>query len=353
MTAGVCLTIATQVAAEDAQGWSVYGQLNLGLMSVDNGGSRENYFAENLSAPSRLGVLGAFDVNGQDTLRIQFETGFGLTNLSQVAPGRDDLSIQVDRTNLRVFEVSYQSQRFGKVSLGQGSMASDGASGVDLTGTSLALGPAIADLGGATEFLQPDGTPSGVFVGDVFDDLDGPRRFRIRYDTPVWNGFRFSAAYGQEVLRSNNNLDYRDVGVTYAHETSAYIFEAAASYEWIDSVEERALVSASALHRATGLSASVATGANRIGEGRYVYTKLGLQRDLFRFGKTAFALEYYHGDDFGFSNSRSKAVGVGLTQNIERLNLDLVASLRRYDLSSDTSQFQDIDVAMLGARWRF
>jgi hypothetical protein len=298
-------------------------------------------------------VLGEFQVGGQDTLRFQVETGFGLTNLSAVSPENDGLDVDLDRTSLRIFEVSYASPRLGRLSLGQGSMASDGASGTDLSGTGLAIGPAIGDLGGATSFLLSDGTASGITVGDVFDDLDGPRRFRVRYDTPDWNGLTASVAYGQEVLRSGNSLDYRDIALRYTFSTSAITLEAAASYEWLGDVEERALASASVLHMSSGLSATIATGANQVGEGRYVYAKLGVQRDLFSFGTTALAVEYYRGDDLGFVGSRSKAIGLGLTQNIQSLNLDLVASVRRYSLSSDTAQFQDVDVALLGARWRF
>ena len=137
--------IATEVTGKGSSGWQVYGQLNFGVLSVDNGGSRETYFAEIPHVPSRLGVLGELQVGGQDTLRFQVETGFGLTNLSAVSPENDGLDLDLDRTALRVFEISYASPRFGRVSLGQGSMASDGASGTDLSRTGLAIGPAIGD----------------------------------------------------------------------------------------------------------------------------------------------------------------------------------------------------------------
>lgn len=344
---------ASAAETEAARDWSFYGFLNFGATRVDDGKSTDSYVAENPSAPSRIGVLGQIPIFDTETVTAQFETGFGFTDLGEVSPSNDGFEINLDRTVLRIFEVSHESTRTGKVSFGQGSMASDGASGVDLSGTGLAIGPAIGDLGGGTEFLRADGTGSGVFVSDVFDDLDGPRRFRARYDTPVWNGFRVSGAYGQEILRSGNDFLYRDIALTYAANTETFAFEAATSYEWIDNVEERSLLSASLLHTETGLNATLASGANQIGEGRYLYTKLGLKRDLFRAGTTAVAFEYYDGDDFGFTDSQSDAVGLGLTQNIKELGLDLVAAFRRYGLSSPTADFEDITVTMIGARWRF
>ncbi len=343
----------TRSHAETPSGWQVYGQVNLGLMSVDDGADQEAYFAENPHIPRRFGFRYTSLIGTDATLMFQFETGFGLTDLGEVSPDNDDLDLEIDKTVLRKFEVIYAAPRFGQLSLGQGSMASDGASGTDLSGTSLAIGPAIGDLGGATVFLPTSGENAGPTVGDVFDDLDGPRRLRARYDTPRWNGLSFALAYGQEILRDGNDLNYRDVGLSYARETNTLNLEAAASYEWIGSVEERVLFSASVLHKISGLSATLASGANHVGAGKYIYAKLGLQRDFFRLGRTSIAVEYYDGGDLGFAGSDSRAIGIGLTQNLAEYGVDLVAAHRRYDLTSSETEFQTIEVTMLGARWRF
>lgn len=340
--------------AGSAQGsWEIYGQLNLGALTVDNGAGSETYFAENPHVPSRLGARFQLPVQGTAELTFQVETGFGLTNLSEVSPSNENLNIDIDRTVLRRFEVIYGAPSWGALSLGQGSMASDGASGTDLSGTGLAHGPAIADLGGGTPVLFARGTPSGLTVADIFDDLDGPRRLRVRYDTPDWRGVTLAMAYGQEVLRSGNDLDYRDIALRYSRATDLFTAEAAASYEWIGQVEERFLVSAALLHMASGLNVTAAHGANRIGDGNYAYVKLGWTGELVPTGRTAIALEYYDGDDFGFAGSSSHAVGLGLTHSIARLNIDLVAALRRYNLTSNTDRYADVTVTMIGARWRF
>ena len=216
-----------------------------------------------------------------------------------------------------------------------------------------ALGPAVGDLGGRTQFLAPDVSDTGVFVEDVFDDLSGLRRFRLRYDTPSWNGLTLSFAHGTDILRRGRNLDFTDMALTHSFDTENVILEAIASCEWVDRVEERAVASASLLNKQTGINATVATGANQRGEGGYVYAKLGVTGDLTRHGPSAIAVAYYNGDDLGGKGLRSEAIGIGVTQTIEAWNLDLVAAWRRYDVTSPMQAFRHVDVIMLGARWQF
>lgn len=339
--------------ADEATGWDVYGQLSFGLLAIDNGAGSESYFAENGQIPSRVGVWYRHRMSSGGLLKFNFETGLGFTDLSEVSPDNDGLDVEYGKTALRKFEVIYVSPRAGTFSFGQGSMASDGASGVDLSGTGFAHAAAIGDLGGGTEFLLAGGTGSNVFVSDVFDDLDGPRRFRLRYDTPEWQGLTASVAAGREILRSGDDRTFHDVALAYALETDAYNAEAILSYEWIDTSEERVLFSAGVLHKQSGLNVSIATGANQIGAGAYVYVKLGLQRELFAMGRTAVSLEYYDGNDLGGTGSNSEAFGLGVSQQIHALDIEIVGAVRRYDASQSSTQFQPIDVAMLGARWRF
>ncbi|MEL6119959.1 MAG: porin [Pseudomonadota bacterium] len=351
--AAATLPMAPTWAGENRLGATIYGQLNFGVLQVSNGAGRESYVAENPSIPSRVGIRWLLPLQNASALTIQLETGLGLTNLSEVSPTNDTLEFDFQRTDLRLFELIYTSDVWGRLSLGQGSMASDGASGADLSRTGLALGPAVGDLGGSTQFLAPDGSDTGVFVEDVFDDLSGLRRFRLRYDTPSWNGLTLSFAHGTDILRRGRNLDFTDMAVTYSFETDDIVLEAIASYEWVDRVEERAVASASLLHKQTGLNATVATGANQRGEGGYVYAKLGVVGDLTRHGPSAIAVAYYDGDDLGGQGLRSEAIGVGVTQNIDAWNLDLVAAWRRYDVTSPMQAFRHVDVVMLGARWQF
>ena len=92
--------------------------------------------------PSRVGIPWHVPFENASPLTIQFETGLGLTNLSEVSVANDRLRFYFHRSDLRRFELIYASDAWGRLSLGQGSKASDGASGADLSRTGLALGQA-------------------------------------------------------------------------------------------------------------------------------------------------------------------------------------------------------------------
>ena len=320
-------------------------------MAVDDGQDTETFFGENKQPPSRIGLRYSAPVGAGGTIDFVAETGFGLNGLNDMSPMNDAIEMDFDRRALRKLEVILDTARFGRFSIGQGSMASDGAAGVDLSGTTQANGVAVADIGGGIAFRRADGTPSGTVLGDVFNDLDGPRRLRVRYDTPEHAGFSASVAYGQEVLRDGNDFDYSDAALRYANDIGATMLEAALSYEWVDSVEEHLVASGSILHAPTGLNLTLAGGAQQVGEGGYVYIKLGLIRDIFPVGATAFSVDYYRGEDFAFAGADADALGAALSQRIDRLDLDLFITHRRYSLASHTEAFSDVEITMFGARW--
>ena len=100
---------------------------------------------------------------------------------------------------------------YGGVRLGFGNTASYSTAEVDLSGTAVASYVQVPDYGGGFAFrqragaLMPGGahggfvfSPAGSYgpaVGSVYDYFDGlGRDDRIRYDSPVWNGFQFATS---------------------------------------------------------------------------------------------------------------------------------------------------------------
>jgi hypothetical protein len=93
-------------------------------------------------------------------------------------------------------EVSLDSKRFGKLSLGKGATASYGSASVDLSQTSVISYTTISDTAGGMLFRQSsDDTLTNVRIVDAFNSLDGlNRRDRVRYDTPTFYGFRLATS---------------------------------------------------------------------------------------------------------------------------------------------------------------
>jgi hypothetical protein len=351
MAVAGCLVV-THANAQTAGEWDIYGQLNLGVLSIDDGVDSNSYFTDNDNSNSRVGFWYSFPSTGTSQLKFNFETGLGLSGSAGVTPEKDELTSHYSRREIRKLEFIYTRDGAGQFSAGQGSMATDGAGEVDFSGTSIVQYPGVGDLGGATLFRFADGSQSVTRVGGAFRNLDGSRKFRVRYDTPSFGGFSFAAAYGQEVLVSGVDNDFYDVSGTYTNEDDVYKLTARLGYAWVDPGNENFVGSAGILHKPTGLNAAFAGGALQDG-GEYFYLKAGIIRDLIAAGSTAFSVEYYTGDDFAFAGSEAEMIGLAVVQRIDRYNLEIYGSYRTHQLASATDAFRDIDLTMIGARWKF
>lgn len=342
-------------SAQGATGpeWEFYGQLNLGVVSVDDGSNTSTTITDNDNSNSRFGLILKQSLQNGDEVRFHFETAVGFTGSSSINGSDDSFEFDYTRTELRKFELIYSSKRVGKFSFGQGSIATDGTAEADFSGTSVIAYSSINDQAGSQGFRLSGGTLSGVAVGNAFSAFDGSRRFRARYDTPNFSGFSLGVSAGTEVLARGVNGEFYDIGLTYDKDYGGVKLAGRLGYSFRDGVEELLLGSTSVLHEPTGLSLTVAAGQEQIGDAEYVYIKGGFQKDFFAFGRTSFSADYYEGDDFAFSGSDSSSVGIAVVQKIDNANLELYASYRTFELDGDAQSFDDLDVIFFGARYKF
>lgn len=294
-----------------------YGQFNPSFQSFDDGVEEYNRASDNSSSNSRIGfwVEQAF---GENTLKFRFETAFGFRasdGTNQTSKG--DVT-SWSRTNLRHVDLQFETAKYGTFSAGQGSMASDGITGADFSGTGLGAGVSVADIGGGYAFRTSTGTLSGVSIGDAFTDLDGPRLGRLRYDSNNYGGFTFSASYGTDILATNNDRETYDIAVRYSNdELGAFALDAGLAAAWTEQTgrQDRRDVSGSVsvLHKDTGLSMTVAAGDRDI-SGNYAYAKLGYSADLIAAGSTSFSVDYYDGSDLVTAGDSSESWGIAAVQ---------------------------------------
>ena len=231
----------------------------------------------------------------------------------------------------------------------------------------------VADSAAAQILRLSDGTldPNGLEIGDVFANLDGDRRFRIRYDTPAFANITFAAAYGRNLLSDDadtRDANLFDASLTYANTyNDAVEVEAGFGYNWKEGVSDGPDVnswggSASVLHQPSGLNFTFAAGTEDAGGGdnsNYWYTKLGLLRDFVAWGATAASVDYYQGADFaldedaGIDSTDSTSWGLALVQTIDRANTELWLTYRSYDYADNASSFDDGSALFGGARFKF
>ena len=214
---------------------------------------------------------------------------------------------------LRKAEGYLNSQQFGVLWLGQGSMASDGTAEVDLSGTDVIGYSNVSDLAGGQLFAFADRNGlSAVNVGSVFSNLDGlSRKLRVRYDTPSFAGFTLSSSYGTQVVPEPTEIDVWDVALRYAGEFGGFKMASAVAYSDTGSAN-RYDGSLSVLFVPTGISVTAAGGYDDGLDspgGRYLYGKLGYQRQFLEQGVTAISIDAYTGDDIATARLRELFVG--------------------------------------------
>lgn len=330
------------------------GQLNMGVLSYDDGGET-NTFApadnDNSSSRVRLQILGDM---GEWSMEGIAEVEYQPLASNVVSQLDDDPIWDFDKGNIRKLESIFSSERYGAIWLGQGSMASDGTAEVDLSGTTVIAYSSIADTAGGQFFRFNDGTLSDVTVGDAFSNFDGlGRKVRIRYDTPSFSGFQLKASYGQDALNDDDASQY-DVAAAYTGEFQDFTVAGAVAYSWNESNDvERLDGSFSTLHT-SGVSLTIAAGAQHAaGSGEYGYAKLGYERAFFDAGATAMSIDHYLGNDLNAPGSDSSSLGLAVVQDIDAANLELWLTWRDYDYDDGDGGYRSGSAVFGGARFRF
>ena len=101
--------------------------------------------------------------------------------------------------------------------------------------------------------------------------------------------------------------------------------------------------------------AALAAGAFYLGgdDPVFYYAKLGYQRDFFAFGKTALSVDVHQTNDQQEEGDEARAIGFQFVQNVDDWGMDAFFNFRNHSLERDGRSFDDLNIAMIGARVRF
>jgi len=332
-----------------------YGQVNLTYQSFDDGQETTSNIVDNGNWNSRLGFTISQPIN-ENTLRWRFETGLTLRNSALVSQTETPDWGDWERTLLRWFEVAYESD-VGTFSLGQGATAANGTAGLDDSFTFVAGATDSSDGFAAFRFRDDAGQLTNVTVGQVNSALDASRRFRLRYDTPVFSGVMLSASYGQNVLVTADENDYYEIAARWTGDLGDLAVRSALGYQWIDNpngdLTRRLAGSFSLVHEPTGLNFALSAG-NQYNGPSYYWARAGWQTDGLSVGTTSLSIDYYNGTDFLSDGSRTENWGIYAVQDIDSLSLNLYAGWRTFAYSDTLgSGYQDATGVLAGVRWSF
>lgn len=332
-----------------------YGQINSGYLSYDDGQDSRGEIVDNNISNSRVGVTLTWKLQGKSTLKFNIESGLGFRQSNALSQTSDLDFWRFRKPDFRKLEFAY-TNKFGVFSIGQGSMTSDNLTEYDLSGSASGANSDYQATSGGFAFVRADGTSSNLRVRSVFPTLDGTRRLRVRYDTPEFKHFSLGFAYGTEVLTFGNDNIYYDGSLRYTNTVGGVKINGGVGYAVVNlqhgGITRQVVGSVSALHEATGLSATVAAATVRNG-GDYVYIKLGWTGDVIDAGKSSVGVEYYHSNDLGFANGSGDSWGLVAVQKVDKINTEFFASYREYSVNQPGQSFRDSNAIYLGGRWKF
>jgi len=395
---------------------TLYGQVNQAVMFWDDEFESNTYVVNNKTSTSHFGFVGSAQINSEWSAGYRLEIETAAANSDFVdqgfVPGPTSFTGVGDegRTGTFIRHANWylDNKRLGRISIGQQSNSVDNIAEMDLSRTSVISLSSVetwnegfflrdADTGQAVLFpgvLAISGAGVSV-MGDLWrGNLDGGRANVIRYDSPVIQGFIFSASAGED--------DDWDVALRYAGKVRDFSFRGGIGYhegKTVDTDNIIALVgganalpdhselvgSFSVLHNPSGLYLTMAgggrdwtetpvAGVEILGE-KYLYTKAGILRRWLPIGDTSIYGEYYRiwdvGLEFGIAsvdprfNEEAEAFGFGVVQHIDAAAMEMYFSYRHYtadditdfSLTPDTVVLTDHDIRMnmfmAGARIKF
>lgn len=333
---------------------TLYGQVNRGVLYVDDGDDTNFYQVDNDNSSTRIGITGvisgAKDLDAGTKIEVQFES-----NSSSEVDQNNKRNVGDNHFTKRHLDLYLNSKQFGKLSIGYGSTASDGTSETDLSGTDLVGYSSVADMAGGQFFYDKNADVlSTTRIGNSFSNMDGlGRDDRIRYDTPSFSGFSAAASY----IADGGG----DFALRYAITSDRFKLAAAAAYanpgSTSSKTDDQFSASISVLHD-NGISLTGSGGTREYkdsgdGDGVFFYTKLGYQADFFSIGKTAISFDYGMFDDVAQKDDEATTFGVQFVQYIESLATECYLGYRHHELDRNNEDYDDIDAVMSGVRIKF
>jgi len=195
LMAAVVIAIAAPAHAVD---FKISGQINRAVMYADDDDTAKWFFVDNDNSSTRFRFTGSNDFEYDLSVGIVWEV-----EMQSNASNEMDMDLNGD-----VGDISFNERKmefwvgspWGKLWVGQGDMAANSTSEVDLSGTTVATYSAVGDVGGGFEF-QKNGVATGTTVGGSRSNFDGlSRKDRVRYDTPRFWGFYASGSTGNSSI---------------------------------------------------------------------------------------------------------------------------------------------------------
>ena len=361
-----CSVQAYSVTVSDDLSMDLYGVVNQSVSRVDDGHQTNVFFGDNDMWPTHLGVFAR--TSSSSNVNVGGKLELGLFTNSSASFNQVNNNITATRTPLRYSDVWLSHHTYGTISIGLGDTASKGSAVGGYLDWNTTYSGSIFEIGNMyfhQKGSADDATSADPVSIDVFNNLDGlGRASRLKYQTIDMNGIQASAS----VVSGNMS----DVSVSYNKDFSLIGIRSVVSYAKAQTYSNVA-ASGGVQHLATGWNFNFAYGKKNLNQGHhsstfsnrtknpnYLYSEIGRNYRYFDQGKTKVGVNFFKGKHFGASsnsvaadNSRSKFMGLGITQEFNKYNLDVYLSARKYSYRSNSTHYDPIKAIVTGARFYF
>lgn len=353
----LCLGAQAVGASSVETEWS--GQINRAVLWTDDGREQNLHHVDNETSNTRIRLVAKSAVSGDTHVGGKIEVALSNSNSASVWQNMKQDDGKTFET--RHADMWLESSSWGKLSVGHGSTATDGATEVEMGGAGLVVYAGFTDMAGGTRFHtkgQPNVavTSSDPKVGDYFAHTDGGRSSRLRYDTPEMNGFQGSVAYAS---------NFWDAALNYGGDFGTVEFGATLGYARGQD-QKHYMGSASVKHKDTGLGLTLAASKNALDENhhkgtfagrtddpRATYLGLNWTTSIWNCGHTNFTVGYFHGKNAVANKDKSKAWGFGVVQNLDKLSTDVYLGMHNLDLDKTGTNYDKINAVMAGFNFSF
>ncbi|ADP72697.1 hypothetical protein Rvan_3517 [Rhodomicrobium vannielii ATCC 17100] len=355
------------------------GQVNRALVAWDDGKDSDAYVVDNEQSSTRFRMKGTGTISSDLKAGFLIELGVNDSNSANVTQANDDLATEDTTVKIRQANAFFESKTFGRVTLGQGSSATDDLGIINLSGS----------LSDASQYFNNVYTVRGggnVTWGTIVNGsnfFDSSRGDFVRYDTPALYGFILSAAWGEN--------DVWDIALRFQKEVSDFRVAAGVGYyyngEHKDNTDPRAAVastvkfdkvfgSASILHVPTGLfvngaASSITKYNTSLGDvdSQAWFVQGGITKRFLDYGATTVYGEYGNYDDAGVGSeyvansgdyitaSDVTRFGFGATQAFDGAGLEVYAQYHHYEadvkVENAAVKLEDWDAVVTGMKLKF
>lgn len=345
LAVAVSSALAVPMAAQAVK-YKLSGQVNRAVVYLDDGVGSGVQHVDNISSGTRWRMTGSEDIgNGM-------QAGFNWEWQSSTNPGfskgpKDAATGQSQ--DMRKAEVWFSGQ-WGKLSVGKGDGAGNGATEVDLSDTWNVNYHGRTSFGGGTAWRSSAaGNPTiagGLTHGSTFSEFDAfSRNDRVRYDTPAIGPVTVSVSSGVNDLYEAAARLNTAVG---GGQLSAAVF-----WGKNNTVDSRWGGSASFL-MSQGTNVTFAYATNELKapgspEGDVLYFKLG-----HKWGNNAVSVGYGVAEDVtaGYEDSGWQ---IGFNHNIPKAGVDVYAGfhMNELDTPAGVGSVEDISAFVFGTKLKF